>query len=254
MTGLLRRLARQVVGPEPIKVHAIARLPFVAPPATIADEGAGQPHSETGVPSAAAPTNIYAWRAGRGEPSDRPRETAETPDRPPAQANSMPADAQTPARAAGELTGPTERRRSAVSADKTRVPALLLGKRPQTSPWHTGLDNTAMRVPAPREGVTAPTADPPPPATPRPVVTPPGAAGGERPADSGAGQPRRRQTRRRATPSSSRPDEAAEVHVHIGRIEITAVQEASAGRRKPAAGAQPLSLNEYLKRRRRGRS
>ena len=41
-------------------------------------------------------------------------------------------------------------------------------------------------------------------------------------------------------------DEGTEVHIHIGRIEVTAVREAAAPRaRRPAAQA-PTSLDAYL--------
>ena len=255
MKGLLRRLARQAVGLEPIKVHAIARLPFVAPPAMTADQGTGRLHSQTRAPGATGPIDVSAAQDGRAEPSDRPRDTPETPGRRPTQARGSLPDVQTPARAAGELTGPTESRQGAVFPDKPLAPAPLLGERPQTNPAHGETDNTVLRILTPREAVPEPIAATPPLATPHPVVTPPGTASGERPAnDAAVAQHGRRQRPPRAAPSPSRSDEAPEVHVHIGRIEVTAVQEASAGRRKPAAGVQPLSLNEYLKRRRRRRS
>ena len=256
MNGLLRRLARQAIGLEPVKVHAVARLPFVAPPPMTADAGTRLPYSETRAPGATAPTNVSARREGRSEPSDNPQETPERPDRRPAQAEGIPADVQAPPRVAGERAGPAGSRLSAAFPDKPRAPAPLLGERPQANRAHAGTDNTAMRAAAPREANPTPSAEAALLSTPGPVVTPPGAADGERhtrPADSGATRPGSHRTRPRATQSSSRSDEAPEVHLHIGRIEVTAVQEASAGRRKPTAGVQPLSLNEYLKRRQRGR-
>ena len=42
-----------------------------------------------------------------------------------------------------------------------------------------------------------------------------------------------------------------EVHVHIGRIEVTAVQSSEPPRRKAKAAQQPMSLNDYLARRQR---
>ena len=42
-----------------------------------------------------------------------------------------------------------------------------------------------------------------------------------------------------------------EVHVHIGRIEVTAVQSSEAPRRKAKAAQQPMSLDDYLARRQR---
>jgi hypothetical protein len=50
-------------------------------------------------------------------------------------------------------------------------------------------------------------------------------------------------------------EETTEVHVSIGRIEVTAVQEAApTPKRAPARGQRALSLEEYLARRKAGRS
>lgn len=54
-------------------------------------------------------------------------------------------------------------------------------------------------------------------------------------------------------PRSVRPDAAppADVHIHIGRVELTAITPASTpARREPAAAAKkPMSLDEYLRQR-----
>ena len=47
-------------------------------------------------------------------------------------------------------------------------------------------------------------------------------------------------------------DEITEVHVSIGRIEVTAVHESPPPKRQAPTPAKPLSLDEYLARRRRG--
>jgi hypothetical protein len=46
-------------------------------------------------------------------------------------------------------------------------------------------------------------------------------------------------------------DEATEVHIHIGRIDVTAVHEAPPPRRKQASTQAPMSLDAYLARRSR---
>jgi hypothetical protein len=46
-------------------------------------------------------------------------------------------------------------------------------------------------------------------------------------------------------------DEATEVHIHIGRIDVTAVHEAPPPRRKQASTQAPMSLDTYLARRSR---
>ena len=47
-------------------------------------------------------------------------------------------------------------------------------------------------------------------------------------------------------------DDSTEVHIHIGRIDVTAVQEAPPPRRRAAAAPPPMSLEGYLAQ--RGRS
>lgn len=55
-------------------------------------------------------------------------------------------------------------------------------------------------------------------------------------------------------PLSSAPvEETTEVHVTIGRIEVTAVHEAPAPKRPAAPVRQPMTLEEYLTRRQGGR-
>ena len=46
-------------------------------------------------------------------------------------------------------------------------------------------------------------------------------------------------------------DTPNEVHVHIGRIEVTAVQSSEPRKRKAKAAQQPMSLDDYLARRQR---
>jgi hypothetical protein len=46
--------------------------------------------------------------------------------------------------------------------------------------------------------------------------------------------------------------EPGEVHIHIGRVEVTAVHEAPVPRRRPPAAPSPTSLDVYLAGRRRG--
>ena len=49
-------------------------------------------------------------------------------------------------------------------------------------------------------------------------------------------------------------EETTEVHVTIGRIEVTAVHEALPPRREPARPRKPKSLEEYLAQRRGSRA
>jgi hypothetical protein len=51
-------------------------------------------------------------------------------------------------------------------------------------------------------------------------------------------------------PSEARLAAAPDVHIHIGRVELTAITPAAPARRESAAnGKKPMSLEEYLRRR-----
>jgi hypothetical protein len=54
----------------------------------------------------------------------------------------------------------------------------------------------------------------------------------------------------RGAVSASRAGESTEVHVTIGRIEVTAVHEAPPSKRRTPPSAKPMTLEEYLARRR----
>ena len=49
-----------------------------------------------------------------------------------------------------------------------------------------------------------------------------------------------------AQPLAQTSDDTAEVHIHIGRIEVTAVHEAPAPRAQPSKRQAPMSLDAYL--------
>jgi hypothetical protein len=74
------------------------------------------------------------------------------------------------------------------------------------------------------------------PLLPAPLLSPPAAASAQpkapvAPVAAGPGQP------------------ADEIHIHIGRIEVTAIQETAPSKRPARKGAAPLSLDDYLARR-----
>jgi hypothetical protein len=60
---------------------------------------------------------------------------------------------------------------------------------------------------------------------------------------------RSRMTERRNEASSVGADAPADVHIHIGRIELTAVTTPPPQRREPAAVKTAMPLDEYLQRR-----
>lgn len=51
--------------------------------------------------------------------------------------------------------------------------------------------------------------------------------------------------------ATSTPHGETEVHIHIGRIEVTALQEAPRPKARPRERAQPMSLDAYLDQRRK---
>ena len=70
-----------------------------------------------------------------------------------------------------------------------------------------------------------------------------------RPISVVASRPSPPQARSEANAQARREAEAApEVHIHIGRIELTAVTPPPAGKRESAATKKPMSLDEYLQR------
>ncbi|MFV0665362.1 MAG: hypothetical protein ACK5NS_17000, partial [Denitromonas sp.] len=91
MSGLFRRLARQVAGPRPATVHAMARLPFHAPPAPVsADEGgtlmplahadpAPVPPSATAARSTHPAAPARSRRHGHAEPASPAAPVIDTP-------------------------------------------------------------------------------------------------------------------------------------------------------------------------------
>lgn len=70
-----------------------------------------------------------------------------------------------------------------------------------------------------------------------------------RPISVVASRPSPPQARKEVNAQARREAEAApEVHIHIGRIELTAVTPPLAGKRESAATKKPMSLDEYLQR------
>jgi hypothetical protein len=127
------------------------------------------------------------------------------------------------------VDGPAAMR--AAQSERERPPA----RRPRRSAPAAPL---SLLRPVDREAPDEPIGEVPPLLAPRPVphVLPAQAIAApvQRPLDGTARSPR---------------EETTEVHVSIGRIELTAVQDAPRPRREPARTRKPQSLEEYLKRR-----
>lgn len=251
MSGLLQRLARHVVGPAPLMARARIAPRF----ASGADAAPAGDFSEQAAPSAAP-----GWHRPPAPPSaltDTPtlREVAaHTPHRTDASAGRVPRPADAPhgttapyrvaAKPAGTLAATAT---AAVARDarprppappQASIPFAAAGVEPPSRTRHTP---SASGTHARTEHADAHS-------VPLPLFA----------AHAGDGQaPLRAEAvadlGRNVLPARARDAEAPdgaprEVHVHIGRIEVTALQDAPVA--KPSArGRQPMSLDEYLARR-----
>lgn len=265
MTGLFRRLARQVVGPQPIRVHAMARLPFVPPPESpvAADPGmdttdsAAPASSPTPAPTVQAPTEHVQTSvpaARRSGPSP-----AATHASPPAITAPTAADAAAPepVRAEPRHRPPPTQTRETIEKVETLVVAPGAGGRPPAAP---AVETPAAIASAADKGPDAlftlpPTANDPGVTIPPPLLNTHGGTPQTHIAAAAAAMPPGARDGRDAQPGNTpaAAGEPTEVHVHIGRIEVTAVSEAAPVRGRPRAGKEPMSLQEYLSQRQRGR-
>jgi hypothetical protein len=260
MSGLFHRLARQAVGSGPTRVHTMARLPFVSPPEIQAPpEGVAAPKSlsiglpeSTSQPAGAsdavpstAEARIAARRTASQETARRTTPISDPASVPESQSSELARygsehSIDPPPFSAGDEITP-----ASVSDAEAPTPNPLLPLQSEsrrdaaangTSAKVSGKDEADFQIPAP-------------------IVDPPTAAGvvhaeqaAKRPQTTATGV---REGGRRIPGSGTTADgEATEVHVHIGRIEVTATQEAEPARRKAPAGPKPMTLDEYLARRR----
>ncbi|MFT3815304.1 MAG: hypothetical protein QM740_18330 [Acidovorax sp.] len=241
MTSLLQRLAARATG-SAWTVRSDARLPFANAPG-IVETQAVEPLRPVIVPHPA--------QAGEGRVAMSPQHVAPTTTKPAHGAWPLAAHAQQQAAAAQAPPAPI-----APWSEQTPVTATWIDVASAKSPGlddvalTNGLDPTptAMRhVPLTRSQSPAAQADPAPllpvvgearnaPAAPhaRTATTNPGIP---LPAFTPLRQP------------SPAPAEPAEVHVHIGRIEVTAITQPQAPKRAARERTQPLSLDAYLARR-----
>lgn len=266
MTGFLQRLAQRANGtartvraasgmrfaPEPIEHGAPIQGDALAPEASMPRESAG---SNTGFPTEMPrgrfPSPVFA-------PADaRRQQAAEAPRHGQATTTlSTPAPLLAPADETGVAHSPAPAARAA----------------------RAGASLPNPRTPDPVDDAPTARGAPPgtgEPSTPRPDATPAAASPESSPASSTAAAPawpqvepllaptiRVRRPASAAQPSlahrpgqSSHADTTTEVHVSIGRIEVTAIHEPAAPAQRPATRRKaPVSLDEYLARRQGGRS
>ena len=277
MSGLFRRLAEQASG-RANTLHAPARLPFHArPPATEALDA----------PTSGIVAEMPSPRVG---PSARPRPTrtqtsavTEATGNPPGTTDSARRGATAPASrddaeaaSAFDHRGDDDRhdappqdanaareglpnRRARASVDSSEIPAPIAPRlSPEAPPrMATSADrettveaNTADRKAAIRITEAPAKAEFPPTLLPTQPPTRP--ANAREMAD--AANPGSRAPGRQVAGTRSDVDAPNEVHVHIGRIEVTALQESAPQARKKKNGRAPMSLDEYIAKRQRGSS
>lgn len=263
MTGFLQRLAQRANGSartvraasgmrfasEPIEHGAPMQEDALAPEASMPLQPAG--------PTAGSPIGTPPG-AGLGRFSDPVFTPADARRQ---QATEAPRHGQ----ATTTLSTPTPLLAPADETGVARSPARAVRAKTSRTPDPVDDAPTARGVP-PRTGE---------PATPRPDAIPAAASPESSPASSTAAAPawpqvepllaptiRVRWPASAAQPSlayrpghSGQADTTTEVHVSIGRIEVTAIHEPAAPAQRPAARRKaPVSLDEYLARRQGGRS
>lgn len=227
MTGLLHRLAQRATGCA-WTVRSDVRLPFGA-------DGLDRPHDETVPPlmEAAVPQTHAPARP-------RPAEPASLVTAAPGQA--MPPRGQSPAVAA--QPGRAQPVEAEAAAQRTPV-ATTPPAQPPGAPGAAAVPATAMPTMAsPQTPARPPSTPPPRREEPAPLLPPqPGAAGHAAPLAQTVRGPAAFALRP-APQTAASPE--TEVHIHIGRIDVTALHEAPRPKARPRERTQPVSLDAYL--------
>ncbi|MGD8357353.1 MAG: hypothetical protein PVJ33_05935 [Lysobacterales bacterium] len=268
MTGLFRRLARHVVGQPPTAVHAMTSLPFVpsAESASVDDvKFATEAPSASGPVAASASARAEAWTAPMALQSGTPvapftANRQATPSRSPTAPTTHPAPTR---EFASTVAGRVKLAQADIASD-TPAPARAVDPPPQALTDEKPLP-AAQRLPASKRrtaiangekqaspSVDAASTDVPPPMLQWPPI------GSDVAGTHPPNPPQVRAThavgdKQDNFSATASPDEPTEVHVHIGRIEVTALSKAPPARGSPRGGKSPMSLQEYLERRQRGR-
>ena len=136
MNGLLHRLARQVVGPPPLRVQAMARLPFFAPPELKSDDASGLDLAAEAATPNRAPGSDPLEHDKSGDPA---AQAALLPMPPPRMAAGLDASSDaSPARtrlhghdALGPARGPAQGAQSEALSKAGQPPAMTTGAHAQ---------------------------------------------------------------------------------------------------------------------------
>ncbi len=238
LTGLFRRLARRAVGSDAAagsesrgRVRPRAGLPF-EPPAEpfVIDDARSTPEPVAGAPRVAQPEPVIPRVPPLMDfPAAHSHHSAPT-----AAEEDHPFDRPRPS--------PVSRTDAGIPSGATPSP----GRGPDGHAASSARGGTRTSPEAARRGRPGSSPDAPPPvvATPIPeALLPPIRASRPDPDVRPNVDP----------PSAWKVEEGpAEVHVHIGRIEVTAVGPPPEPKRRVRKGPEPMSLEDYLSRRRKG--
>jgi hypothetical protein len=248
MSGLFHRLAAQALGKAQPVVHSLAHIPYVAP-LELVDESAAE--GTPAPPEMPAPLGNLG-RDARIDGAPRPLDPG------------FPLVLQPPTPV---LSAQTVRSEDRASAEPTRAPLLATSSR-RLPPADLPADGrplqpvagipTALLPVQTREGVApapagtvepraAEPAAPSPRLAPAPLLSPSPLAW---PRSNASG---RSPLVRPLEVANAQQDETTEVHVHIGRIEVTALHEAPPPKPKRPPARSPMSLDDYLARRKEER-
>lgn len=254
MSTLFRRLAAQNVGMPAPRIRPLASLPYQSAPAFIDPLASDASTAPAIVPDPASPTTSSPPRSP-GHPTFGDPPQALTPltetltgaeDTPSSKRQNVAEGTATPTGATDVQAMPqrpiasSPRQPSAKRAHRSRE---VVAESHTGASGDTGDTMPDALLPTARHQ-DAPMASPPPliPAF-HPALDLPSTHSVARPA-----APRPSSNPARHTPETA-PDE---IHVHIGRIEVTAVSEAPKPKARAARGQPPMSLDDYLAKRQRG--
>ena len=254
MKGLLHRVAARAAGTA-VAVRSDAGLPYAGSGAGLRDVGEAEAHFPTVVaPRSQMPSASTAHEPERA--ARAPDSADRMPDANAARATPPRVDAATDA--------------AAVRDTPTIVPNAMLAPRVEpTQPSafdEPGLTMPPVRVAPPMPGVAPTAIEPGAEAAHAPRLVAIAARNATEPDEPAPLMPREARptplapvpqpaTRRGTSPQSiaaAQSEADTEVHIHIGRIDVTAVHETPAPRRRAAAAPAPMSLDGYLAQ--RGRS
>jgi len=235
MSGFLRHIAARGMG-QAGAVHSAARLPYASAPALA--EAVGE---STALPPS-LPRPPRSGPVQEPTPGPIPARPDEVSERPTTAASRPPAPllrGSLIAAAAADAALPDDRKATGAAEDRPLGRAADGPGMPMPDPILPAAAQKLQATPAVDDEGSAPLRRIPPLLPPQPNGT----------ASFKAASGHRDNSRRAPV------EETTEVHVSIGRIEVTAVHEAApAPKRAPARGQRALSLEDYLARRKAGRS